>query len=59
MTTNDTKNLRGVELALALDLLDESPVDRLWEDEDGIFTEADASMDWDDVPSYMYGIGGF
>jgi hypothetical protein len=59
MTSTEAKNLTGVDRALALDSLDADPIDRLWENEDGIFTEADASMDWDDVPSYMYGIGGF
>lgn len=59
MTTNDTKNLRGVELAMALDLLDADDIDRLTEDEDGIFTEDEASIDWADVPDYMHGIGSF
>lgn len=51
--------MTGVERAMALDLLDESPIDRLWENEDGIFTEAEATLDFTDVPDYMHGIGGF
>ncbi len=50
--------MTGVERAMALDLLDESPIDRLHEDEDGIFTEAEATLDFTDVPDYMHGFAG-
>lgn len=44
--------MTGVEKAMALDLLDESPIDRLFEDENGIFIpEADGAED--DDPTYM------
>lgn len=59
MTSTEANALHGVDRALALDSLDESPIDRLVEDEDGIFTADEAATDWADVPDYFYGIGGF
>lgn len=64
MTTNEAKNLTGVERAMALDILDMDGVDRLVEDEAGIFVDEDADEfgepdfepDLDDVPDYIYNI---
>jgi hypothetical protein len=54
MTATEAQNLTGVERAMALDILDADGIDRLTEDEDGIFTEDEATLDFTDVPDYVY-----
>ena len=53
MTATEAQNLTGVERAMALDLLDADGIDRLTEDEDGIFVPDPL---FEDVPAYMYGL---
>lgn len=45
--------MTGVERAMALDLLDADGIDRLTEDENGIFIPEPL---FEDVPAYMYGL---
>lgn len=53
MTTETAKSLTGVERAMALDILDADGIDRLTEDEGGIFIPEPL---FEDVPAYMYGM---
>lgn len=46
-------NMTGVERAMALDILDADGIDRLTEDENGIFIPDPL---FEDVPAYMYGL---
>lgn len=65
MTANEAQNMTGVERAMALDLLDADGVDRLTEDEGGIYIdevdddrEPDYEPDYDesDMPGYIYNL---
>jgi len=53
MTTATAMNMTGVERAMALDILDADGIDRLTEDENGIFIPDPL---FEDVPAYMYGL---
>lgn len=53
MTAAEAQKMTGVEKAMALDVLDADGVDRLVEDEGGIFIPDPL---FEDVPAYMYGL---
>jgi hypothetical protein len=53
MTAAEAQKMTGVEKAMALDVLDADGVDRLTEDEGGIFIPDPL---FEDVPAYMYGL---